>query len=193
MKTIFLALILFWCCSALCVAQNMVTPNKAELVTNALKSVADLETYIKVMLNKNNPMEIRNANMQLAIQLFSSGTNTVAVTSLNNPSKKQYRRVQQYFVSVKDLPYKSVQITEIHLYVSKNYVLGKDGRYYGDKIFCLNYKIGADGKLSLDKKEGNCIGKTYQSIIEKLDCVNGKELQTCYILKLGDIKVDEQR
>lgn len=161
----------------------------------AIKTVGDLGTYIAVMVDKANPMERRNYNVRLAVELFANAdSNIVEVASVKDPAKKSYKSVRRYLIAVRDLPYQSVDITWYGIYLSSDFVKGQDGKYYGVASICQTFEgknRGTDGKLSVVSKDTTC--KNIQLIVEKLECMDGLQVNKCWILKLGDIKVDEQR
>lgn len=203
MKTILLTVCLFLCYPLLSIAQSNQGSEKVSLSaeeleafkTQAIKTVGDLGTYIAVMVDKANPIERRNYNVRLAVELFANAdSNIVEVSSLKDPSKKNYKSVRKYLIAVRDLPYQSVEIKWFGIYLSSDFVLGKDGKYYGVASICQIFEgktKGTDGKLSVISKDTTC--KSIQLIVEKLECMDGLKMNKCWILKLGDIKVDEQR
>lgn len=162
--------------------------------TQAISSVTDLGTYINVMVDKSNSLDRRNKHVELAIKLFSNEENTVEVTSLDN-KQKVIRKIRKYFSLVRDLPYQSVNITWYGIYLSSDFVKGPDGKYYGVASICQTFEAKTLNS-TLDTRQWNVRNNTcknIQLIVEEVKGFKGTDQKTVWILKLGDIKVDEQR
>jgi len=154
----------------------------------ALRTVEDLGTYIKIIVDKANSLERKNNNVQLAMALFATDSNTVEISSLKTP-QKYVKRIRKYLIAVRDLPYQSVGI-----HLSSEFKKGPDGKYYGTASICQTFEatlLGADGAKWPKKKDTTC--KNIQLVVEQLNCLDGLKEKKCWVLKLGDIKVDEQR
>lgn len=202
MKTLFIALCLFLSFPVFCIAQNnqgtkvvLSTEELEEFKNQAIKTVEDLGGYITVMVDKSNDMDRRNRNMELARNLFADpDSNIVEVTSVKDPSKKSYKSIGKYLIAVRDLPYQSVEITWSGIYLSSDFEKKEDGKYYGVASICQTFTAknrGVDGKLYVVSQDETC--KKIQIIVEQLQCMDGLKEKKCWILKLGDIKVDAHK
>lgn len=173
------------------VTQVQLTPEQVVAFKDqAVKSVEDLGTYMKILVDKSNPIERRNKHVELSIKLFVNDSTTVEVTSLNGKDK-YYRKIRKYLYLVRDLPYQSVDITWSGIYLSKDFVLGADGKYYGVASICQKFCAKNLGN-KLDVRQWNIEQTTCKQITIVIQKIEG-EGKNVWILRLGDIKVDEAR
>jgi len=153
----------------------------------AIKSIFDLETYLQIISNKKKSLPQRNMSLDLAIDLFQSDTVTVETSSLKSPVIHTYT-IRLYLNKLKLLPYTSVKIIWYKVYLSETFTLGADGNYYGTATFLQRFEGKSNNEMGSYK---DVTQKKIQIILKKVDGFNGPERNIRFILKLGDIKVEE--
>jgi hypothetical protein len=160
----------------------------------AIIAVNDLNRHIEVMVNKSNPSEKRITAVDLAAKLFCEKTATgppkIEVTSITEPGVVRAYEIKNYFNRLRQLPYKSVEITWYDIYLSSDLTKGEDGKYYGVATIYQKFvgKTNSEFGDYVDLTE-----KSIQIIVEAVEIIDGDKMKEMWILKLGDIKVQETR
>lgn len=160
----------------------------------AIIAVNDLNRHIEVMIDKSNSSERRYAAINLAANLFSEktaiGPPKIEVTSIKKPGVVDAYEVKKYFTRLVGLPYKSVEITWYDIYLSSDFTKGEDGKYYGVATIYQKFVGKSNSEFGdyVDITE-----KNIQIIIEAENLMDGSKTIEKWILKLGDIKVQETR
>ncbi len=153
----------------------------------AIKTINDLEKFVQVIANKKNSLDKRNDAIELALDLFISDTTTIEISSLSSNKTHTYP-IGGYLARLKLLPYASVKITWYKIYLGRDFVKGPDGYYYGSATFLQKFEGISNNEV------GNYTDITKRHIIivlKKLDVLEGDNKTDKYVLKLGDIKVEE--
>ena len=153
----------------------------------AIKTINDLEKFVQVIANKKNSLDKKNDAIELALDLFISDTTTIEISSLSS-NKTNIYPIGGYLARLKLLPYLSVKITWYKIYLGTQFVKGPNGYYYGSATFLQKFEGRSNNEM------GNYTDVTKRHIIivlKKLDLLNGDSKTNKYVLKLGDIKVEE--
>lgn len=153
----------------------------------AIKSVTDLSRYIKIIADKKQELTTRNKGVDLAIELFASEKNIVQVSSLKNSTKPL--KIRAYFNKIKVLLYNSVDITWYDIYLSKEFRQGPDSQYYGTATIFQKF----EGNNVETGKYIDITKKSIQIIIKKVKYNVGLTEKERWVLKLGDINVEETK
>ena len=169
-------------------ATETLSPNQiASYREQAIKSIFDLETYLQIISNKKKSLSQRNMSLDLAIDLFQSDTVTVETSSLKSPVNHTYT-IRLYLNKLKLLPYSTVKIVWYKVYLSRTFTLGTDSNYYGTATFLQRFEGKSNNEMGSYK---DVTQKKIQIILKKIGGFNGPERNIRFILKLGDIKVEE--
>lgn len=155
----------------------------------AINSVTDLSRHITVMVDKSNDLERRNKAVELAIKLFNSEENIVQVSSINRPEIRDIK-IRSYFNKIKVLPYSSVKITWYEIYLSSDFKQGPDGKYYGVATIFQKFEGVYNNEVGTYK---DITKKNIQVVVDKVNYFEGADKKEKWVLKLGDIKVEETK
>jgi len=152
----------------------------------AITSVTDLSRYIKIIGEKNRELSNRKKAIELAIGLFSSEENIIQVSSLHGET--QTFSIREYFTRLLNLPYYYVSITWFDIYLARDFIPGPNGKYFGAATISQKF----EGKFN--KEMGPYLDVTKKKItliIEKIKDLDGLKKEERWVLKLGDIMVEE--
>ena len=153
----------------------------------AVKSIFDLNKYIVVIADKANSMVKRDQATGLALDLFQSDTVSIEISSIKT-GKKHIDLIKSYLRLLKFLPYSSIKISWYKVYLAPSFTLGPDGNYYGSATFLQKF----EGKSNTEAGAYKDITKRHIILIlKKIDAYQGAEKINKYVLKLGDISVEE--
>jgi len=155
----------------------------------AIKTINDLEKFIQIITNKRSSFDKKNDAIELALDLFIADTTTIEVSSLKSGGIRTFE-IGAYLAKLKLLPYASVKITWYKIYLGSNFVKSPDGYYYGSATFLQRFEGISNNEM------GNYTDITKRHItivLKKLDALEGDIKVDKYILKLGDIKVEETK
>ena len=160
--------------------------------TRAVSVVADLNRHIAVMIDKSDGssggIQRRKTAVELALLLFTSDTSIVEVSSLRSPKKKRLA-IRKYLNNIQLLAYKRVEITWYGIYLSSDFI-ERNGKYYGTAT--ITQKFEGTSNIELGKYV-DITTKNIQVVVEQVEEFKGISSNKRWVLRLGDITVDETR
>ncbi len=154
----------------------------------AITSVTELSRYISIIADKRKETTSRNNAIELAISLFASENNVVQVSSIKGMTKSV--KIRNYFNKIKVLPYSSVKITWYDIYLSSDFIQGTDGKYYGTATIFQKFEGTYNKEMGTYR---DITKKNISLVVEKVKYVDGLNEKERWVLKLGDINVEETR
>lgn len=188
----------------------LLTPElKAKFTKDGELAVKQLENALGNIVDKTRSYDERAKNKENALNLFSTDTNRVEITSVKNQNNKISRQVKIYLSNLLNLAkkYDAIKITYFDTRVSNEFipktVLDEDGnivtdedgnpvvKYFGYATFCQVFEartLNASAERFVQYNIKNIDCKRVQIIIEKMK--NAKD-EKVWILRLGDITVEE--
>lgn len=194
------------------VASNalVITPElQAKFTKDGELAVKQLEDALGNIVDKTRSYSERSKNKENALNLFSTDTNRVEITSVKNQSIKISRQVKVYLTNLLNLAkkYDAIKITYFDTRVSNEFipktVLDEDGnivtdddgnpvvKYYGWATFCQVFEartLNASSERFVQYNVKNIDCKKVQIIVEKL---KGSMDEDKWYVRLGDITVEE--
>lgn len=194
------------------VASNalVITPElQAKFTKDGELAVKQLEDALGNIVDKTRSYSERSKNKENALNLFSTDTNRVEITSVKNQSIKIPRHVKVYLTNLLNLAkkYDAIKITYFDTRVSNEFipktVLDEDGnivtdddgnpvvKYYGWATFCQVFEartLNASAERFVQYNVKNIDCKKVQIIVEKL---KGSMDEDKWYVRLGDITVEE--
>ena len=148
-----------------------------------LQKVDDLGRYIRIIADKQTPLDEANRTINLATGLFLDEDRLIEVSVPTKPS--EIYKIRQYLNKLKLLRYQDVRISWYNVSFVSKMRLGPDGRYYATVSFDQKFEGFQEGKMVYSDK----IRKNIEVIIDKYKkMVDGVE-QEGWEVYLSDIGV----
>jgi hypothetical protein len=148
-----------------------------------LQKVDDLGRYIRIIADKQTPLDEANSTISRAVALFLDEDRLLEVSVPGKPS--EIYKIRQYLNKLKLLRYQDVRISWYNVSFVSKMRLGPDGRYYATVSFDQKFEGFQEGKLVYSDK----IRKNIEVIIDKYKkVVDGLE-QEGWEVYLSDIGV----
>ncbi|MEJ1928748.1 hypothetical protein WDZ92_00550 [Nostoc sp. NIES-2111] len=148
-----------------------------------LQKVDDLGRYVRIIADKQTPLDEANRTINLACGLFLDEERLVEVSQPNKAS--EIYKVRQYLNKLKLLRYQDVRVSWYNVSFVSKMRLGPDGRYYATVSFDQKFEGFQEGKLVYSDK----VRKNIEVIIDKYKkMVDGVE-QEGWEVYLSDIGV----
>lgn len=189
---VFTFLCLIMHCSGQGAGEKLSAEQMEVFKTRAVTVVADLNRHIAVMINKSDGsphgIQRRKTAVELSLMLFTSDTSIVEVSSLRSPKKKRLT-IRKYLNNIQLLAYKKVEITWYGIYLSSDFI-ERDGKYYGTAS--ITQKFEGVSNIELEKYT-DITTKNIQVVVEQVEEFIGVTGSKRWVLRLGDITVNETR
>lgn len=168
---------------------NLTDEQIAGFKQQAIATVKELGDNIKTIIaNRKKARATSNKFIGMSVKLFVSENSTVQVSSKSG--RVDTIRIRTYLNRLKALSYQSIEITFYDIYLSKNFIKGDDGRYYGTATIFQKF----EGRNNNEQGSYTDITKkSIQLVIEKAKYGDGLADKERWILKLGDINVEETK
>ena len=149
-----------------------------------LHKVDELGRYIRIIADKQTPLDEANRAINLATGLFLDEDRLIEVTQPNKPS--EIYKIRQYLQKLKLLRYQDVRVSWYNVSFVSKMRLGPDGRYYATVSFVQKFEGFQEGKLVYSDK----IRKNIEVIIDKYKKVVDGVEQDGWEVYLSDIGVN---
>jgi hypothetical protein len=154
-----------------------------------LKKVTQLTKYISTIANKDKVQSERRAAIDNAVDLFLDEDRIVEISNLNNPYLKR-PKIRQYLEKLYRYPAARVEVTFYEVAHVSKIERGPDGNFYATaQVYQLFRSYNREGiTIYADKTV-----KKINIIIERKKTIVGDQTETEYVIKLGNIKVNETK
>ena len=168
---------------------NLTDEQIAGFKKQAVATVKELNDNIRTIIaDRKIAPATSNKFIGMSVKLFVSENNTVQVSSKSG--RVDTIKIRTYLNRLKALSYQSVDITFYDVYLSKNFVKGDDGRYYGTATIFQRFEGRNNNELG---SYSDITKKSIQLVIEKIKGNEGLTDKERWQLKLGDINVEETK
>jgi hypothetical protein len=148
-----------------------------------LQKVDDLGRYVRIIADKQTPLDEANRTINLASGLFLDEERLIEVSQPNKPS--EIYKIRQYLNKLKLLRYQDVRVSWYNVSFVSKMRKGPDGRYYATVSFDQKFEGFQEGKLVYSDK----IRKNIEVIIDKYKKVVDGVEQDGWEVYLSDIGV----